>query len=261
MKPYEIIDCHFHPAVDDKTDTGWFDSAGSMKYQIETLRRAGISRACGAPIGKIVNPKSFRKIRHLNDKALALRDKYPDFYIPGIHIHPEFPDESCREIERCCGGEGVRWIGELVGYWMDYGNDYASRNAIQIFRTAIEYGAVVNFHCGDLKVIGKLCTALPELKLVLAHPGSGRKDFLARIKIVSKFKNLHLDISGSGIDRFGILSYAIDTSGAEKLLFGTDYPINNPAVYVHGTLLENLSEKERKLLFSGNFLRLIGIRT
>ncbi|HBC89662.1 MAG TPA: hypothetical protein DCZ94_22210 [Lentisphaeria bacterium] len=256
MKEYHIIDCHWHPAIDARTDTGWFGPVGSIRKQIETLRRAGISQACGAPIEKIEKPASFRKIRLLNDKAFALRDKHPDFYIPGIHIHPKFPDESCCEIERCCGGEGVRWIGELVGRWMDYGDDFATKNALQIFRTAIEYDAVVNFHCGDLKVIGKLCATLPELKLVLAHPSSNRMEFLERIKIVSKFKNLHLDISGAGIDRFGILRKAIDMAGTDKILFGTDYPINNPAVYTHGAKLEDLSEKERKLLFGGNFLRL-----
>ncbi len=258
MKNYHVIDCHWHPAVDRATDTGWFGPVGSIRKQIDTLRRAGISRACGAPIEKIEAPVSFRRIKALNDKALALRDKYPDFYVPGIHVHPGFPDESCREIERCCGGEGVRWIGELVGGWMDYGNDFATRNAIMIFKTAIQYGAVVNFHCGDLKVVEKLCKALPALKLVMAHPSSSRIELLERIEIVSKFKNLHLDISGSGIDRFGILRKAMDVAGAEKILFGTDYPINNPAVYVHGAMLEDLSEKERKLLFSGNFMRLAG---
>ncbi len=256
MKNYHIIDCHFHPAIDRATDTGWFGPVGSIRKQIETLKRVGISKACGAPIEKIQKPKSFARIRALNDKALALRDRYPDFYIPGIHIHPKFPDESCREIERCCRGEGVRWIGELVGYWMDYGNDFATRDAIQIFRTAIENDAAVNFHCQDLKVVEKLCKSLPKLKLVLAHPSSSRIELLDRIKIVSKFKNLHLDISGSGIDRFGILRKAIDTAGADKILFGTDYPINNPAVYTHGAMLEDLSEKERKLLFCGNFQRL-----
>ncbi len=75
---------------------------------------------------------------------------------------------------------------------------------------------------------------------------------------VAAYPNLHLDISGSGIDRYGILRKAIDTIGKEKLLFGTDYPVNNPAVYVHGALFEPLAEEEFDALFAGNFLRLIG---
>ncbi len=251
-----IIDCHFHPALDEETDTSWFYSSGSIQHQIDRLKHAGISQACGAPV-KRYTPGPFDDIRALNDKALALRDQFPDFYIPGIQVHPNFPDESCREIERCCGGEGVRWIGELVGYMMGYGNEYATERALKIMRTAREYDATVNFHCGDLNVIDKLCEAVPDLKLVLAHPGGGRQEFLDRLERLAKYPNLHLDTSGSGIDRYQIFRKAIDVAGKEKLVFGSDYPINNPSAYVHGILFEPLSEEEYAAIFSGNFSRLI----
>ncbi len=251
-----IIDCHFHPAIDKETDTSWFYPAGSIQSQIDALQRAGISQACGASV-KAYTPGSFGEIRLLNDKALALRDEFPDFYIPGIQVHPHFPDESCQEIERCCGGEGVRWIGELVGYMMGYGVEYATERALKIMRTAGEYDAVVNIHCHDLSVIDRLCDSVPDLKIVLAHPGGGKQEFLDRLEKVAEYPNLHFDISGSGIDRYQILRKAVDVAGKEKLLFGTDYPINNPSVYVHGTLFEPLSEEEYAAIFSGNFLRLI----
>lgn len=253
---YEIIDCHFHPAVDEETDTGWFYPTGSMQTQIDILKRAGISQACGTPI-KASTPSSFDEIRLLNDKALALRDEFPDFYIPGIHIHPHFPDESCVEIERCCGGEGVGWIGELVGYMMGYGVEFATQNALKIMRTAKEYDAVVNIHCHDLDVIDRLAESVPDLKIVLAHPGGSKQEFLDRLERLAKYPNLYLDTSGSGIDRYKIFRKAIDVAGKGKLLFGTDYPINNPSVYVHGILLEPLSEDEYTAIFRGNFLRLV----
>jgi len=227
-----------------------------MQVQVDTLRRAGISQACGSPIRKI-NPDSFDEIRALNDNVLILRDRFPDFYIPGIQIHPHFPDESCQEIERCCGNENVRWIGELAGYVMGYGCEYATENARVIFRLAREYDAVVNFHCNDLDVIDQLCKAMPDLKLVLAHPGNGKETFLSRLAKVAEYPNLHLDISGSGIDRYGMLRKAVDVAGKEKLLFGTDYPINNPFIYTQGVLFELLSEAENRALFRDNFLRLI----
>lgn len=253
---YEIIDCHYHPAVDAETDTSWFYPAGSMQNQIDTLRRAGISQACGAPI-KAAVPESFDEIKFLNDKALILRNKYPDFYIPGIHIHPHFPDESCQEIERCCGKEGVRWIGELVGYMMGYGVEFATENALIIMRVAEKYQATVNIHCHDLDVIDRLAKSVPDLKIVLAHPGGGKQEILGRLERVARSPNLYLDTSGSGIDRYKILRKAIDVAGKEKLIFGTDYPINNPSVYVYGTLLEALSEAEYNAIFRNNFLRLI----
>ncbi len=253
----EIIDCHWHPAPDAATRTGWFLPFRDIRAQIDDLRRAGIARACGAPIRKM-DVVSFSDIRGLNDQAIALRDRFPDFYIPGIHIHPRFPDESCAEIERCAA-LGVRWVGELVGYMMGFGAEFDTPGALQVFAVAARCSMVVDIHCDALDVVERLCRALPSLNVVLAHPHGDRKSIKERIDLVAALPNLHLDISGTGIDRFGILRYAIDTAGPSKLLFGTDYPINNAAVYVGGASFEPLTAAERAALFSGNFRRLCGM--
>jgi len=256
---HEIIDCHIHPAVDARTDVGMFQRSGDAAMQVAALRRAGIALACGAPVCRI-NPSAFSEIRELNDQALALRDRFPDFYIPGIHIHPHFPEESCAEIERCCGREGVRWIGELVGYFMGFAEEYATPEALTVFREAGKYHATVNFHCGGLDTIESLCRAVPNVNFVLAHPGQAQDEILKRIDLVVRFPNLYLDISGSGIDRLGVLRKAIDLAGKEKILFGTDFPVNNPAVYVHGAWFEQLRDEEYTALFNSNFRRLCGMK-
>ncbi len=257
-----IVDCHIHPPVRQREAHSWFHALGGAEAFFETLRRAGIVQACGAPIDTgSLEPRqspSFADIRALNDAALALRDRFPDVYLPGIHVHPHFPQESCAEIERCCGGEGVRWIGELVGYLLGYDVEYASPRALTIFREAARRRAVVNLHCGDLPTVEALCRAIPDLQVVLAHPGGGREEIRSRAALVARLPNLSLDISGSGIDRLGILRHLVETAGAHKLLFGTDFPINNPAVYVQGALFEALGEQAELALFRGNFLRLTG---
>jgi len=252
---HNIIDCHIHPSLDEATILGRYYPTCDMQRQIDTLRRAGISRACGSPI-RYFQPASFDGIKALNDKALALRDRFPGFYIPGIQVHPHFPDESCREIERCCGREGVRWIGELVGSPTGYGEEFATDTALVIMRTAVKHNATVNFHCHDLDVVDRLCKAVPDLNLVLAHPEEG-DDFLNRLAKVAAFPNLHLDISGTGIDRYGSLRKAVEIVGKEKILFGSDYPVNNPAVYVQGALFEALTAEQYAAIFENNFLRLI----
>jgi predicted TIM-barrel fold metal-dependent hydrolase len=252
---YAIVDCHYHPAVDEETDCNWFGPSGTLRDQMEALKRVGITRACGAPIRSLPEP-SFDEIRGLNERAFRVRDRLPDFYVPAIQVHPFFPEESCREVERCCGREGVRWIGELVGYEMGYGDDYGSQGALTIMRAAEEYRVPVNLHCGDLEVLERVCRTVPGLPIVLAHPSQEKETLRSRLACVGACDNLYLDISGSGISRCGMLRKAIDTVGKDKILFGTDYPINNPAVYVHGVLFEDLTEAERGAIFSGNFERL-----
>ncbi len=257
---YTIIDSHWHPVVDADTECNWFGSSGTLRDQMDALKRAGIAKACGSIIRELSEP-SFDDVRRMNEQAFRVRDQLPDFYVPGIQVHPHFPEESCREVERCCGREGVRWIGELVGYVMGYGEEYSSERALTIMRVAEEHRAPVNLHCADLDVLRDVCRAVPGLPIVLAHPSQENAALHERLACVKAHDNLYLDISGSGIARLGMLRKAIDTVGADKILFGTDYPINNPAIYVHGMLFEDLTEAERTAIFSENFLRLTGQAT
>lgn len=250
-----VIDAHIHPVVDAETDFSRFVATGDFEAQVETLRRAGMDRACGALVARTPF-NAFAPVRQLNDHALRLRDRFPDFYIPGVQVHPGYAEESCAELERL-HREGVRWVGELVGYIFGYGEEYASPRALAVMRTAAALGMVVNLHCGSLEVVDALAQAVPELPIVLAHPGDGEA-FLSRIALVARHPNLHLDISGTGIDRYGMIRRAMDAAGKHKILLGSDYPVNNPAVYLEGARFEPLRADEFEALCSGNFLRLIG---
>ncbi len=175
-----------------------------MPARLPTCAAPAFPGPAGLPITRGAPTHLPAAIRRLNNQVLRLRDRFPDFYTPGIQVHPHFPAESCREIERCRGREGVRWIGELAGYIMGYGDDYASEAALTVMRGGGAHGAAVNLHCNDLNTLDRLCTILPGLKIVLAHPGGGKQDILARLAMVARHANLHLDISGSGIDRLGL---------------------------------------------------------
>ena len=250
-----IIDCHIHPAVNEDSNVCRFLDPGDFGHQVNALRRAGIGRACGSIVLR-GGVRRFAQIRGLNDAALRLRDAYPRFYFPGLQVDPRYEEESCREIERL-QGEGVKWVGELVGGLFGYGENYASPSFLTIMRQVSKAGMVVNIHCGDPATMKKLVKAVPGLKIVLAHPGDG-ENFIRRLELVAAHPNLYLDLSGTGIDRYGMLRRAIDMAGKRKLHFGSDYPVNNPAVYVHAVRFEPLTNSEREAVLHANFLRLTG---
>lgn len=253
----DIIDAHIHPAVSKETDFAWFQPTGPMKEQVAALRRAGITRACGSVV-RWITKSTMADIRDLNDTALRLRDEFPDFYIPAMHVHPDYPDESCREIERL-HGLGVRWIGEIVGYIMGF-SDYDSPGALQVYAAAARLGMPVNIHFGPLEEAEAVCKALPSLNVVMAHPSSDKAQIENRLCLMERCPNLHLDLSGSGHNvRRGLVRHAADRVGARRLLFGTDYPICPPEAFVASLAEETLSDEERALITSGNFLRLTGL--
>ena len=256
-RQYEIIDCHIHPFLSKNANFEYFSSSSTPDKFVEILKRAGISRACGSIVKKM-EKSNFKDIHKLNNDTFRFRDRYPDFYIPGIHVHPDYPDESCAEIEKAYDN-GVRWIGELVRYMMGY-STYTSKGAFQIYKTANKLKMPINIHLFSNDEAVEICRAFPDLKVIIAHPGSDKTIIKERVELISKFKNLYLDISGSGPNRWGMLRYAIDKAGKNKILFGTDFPLCNPAMYVSGVDFEPLNEKEREAIFSGNFKRLTGLK-
>ena len=82
---------------------------------------------------------------------------------------------------------------------------------------------------------------------------------LDHIEIMKKCDNVCLDLSGTGIFRYGSVKRLVSDVGAERIIFGTDYPICNPAAYVGAVMGEKISDSEKELIFAGNAKRILGI--
>ena len=80
--------------------------------------------------------------------------------------------------------------------------------------------------------------------------GSGLKEITQRIAIVAKHPNTAIDISGSGIERVGILEKAVADIGPDRILFGSDFTINEPAGVIARVKNAEITEEQReKILF------------
>ena len=253
----KIIDCHCHPFVLEKDNIAHYGFPVTADDFFAEMRRTGYAACCGSVILRMMEKTDFEDIRRANRYALELRERYGNFYIPGIHVHGEYPQESCAELEELYHKHGVRWIGELVTYIMHTGA-YNCEGMFPIYETAQDLGMVVNIHESDLKIVEDVLKNFPKLSVVLAHPGDvgSAKE---RIRFLSEYPNGYLDISGTGIFRYGMLRHALDVMGSDRVLFGTDFPTCAPGVYEGGVLGEHLKEDELEKVFYKNFETLTGI--
>ena len=254
---YEIIDAHVHPfSASCGRNIARFGTPSTLEEFMDELRSCGISLCCGSFID-FCETLTFDELMCFNKAALELREQYPDFYIPGIHVHGGYPQESCQMLKDYAK-EGVRWIGEMVNGIMPT-EDFDSPGMMKIWETAEELGFVANLHINetDLPRLENIASHFPALKVVMAHPGDGQ-NYLNRQEVIKKYPNLYLDISGTGLFRWGMLRNAVDVLGAEKVLFGSDFPVCSAGMNLHGALSEHLSEEEFKLVMGGNFRRLTG---
>ena len=257
---YEIIDAHVHPfSFYEYLDVFKWGGASADDDYVAMLRDTGISHAAGSVGCRLTGADiTWEKLHSLNLKALEGRDRYDGFFIPGIKVHPAFPKESLEEVETMYHKENVRLIGELAAYMMGY-SSYSVPELEPVWDLANQLGMVVSLHIESVEDTEKILKNFPDLKLVIAHPTSISSEYERRMRLVAKYPNAALDISGSGPNTWGMLRRGINWAGKEKLLFGTDFPLRNPGMYVAGVLYERLSDDENAAIFAGNFKRLMGM--
>lgn len=251
----EIIDAHVHPFIQSEDNTGLFRYGGPQTPDefVNGLKRAGITKACGSVI-RSVDCDDFTLVRQLNDDAIEFGRMFPDFFVPGVHIHPLHVDDSCREIERV-HSLGVKLVGELVPYMMGY-DLYFQKNAYEVYELMQSLGMVLSIHPTTDEDLESLMRTFPHLTVIVAHPGE-KPEYEAHLDRMSRYENAFLDICGTGLFRNNLLRYGIDRVGYERFIFGTDYPICNPAMQVHGVLYEDLTDNEIEAILAGNFHKLM----
>jgi predicted TIM-barrel fold metal-dependent hydrolase len=258
---YKIIDFHTHPFMTKGTNICKHSEYATMSAENtkRDLQKLGVVKICGSVIENTVyKDVTFERIRALNDEALALRDLYGDFYVPGFHVHPAFVKQSIAEIERA-QKLGVKIIGELVPYMHAWGREYSCKEFSEILEAAAHYKMIVNIHSDGEDAMDEMVKRHKDILFVAAHPGEAAA-FSRHLKRMEMSENYRLDLSGTGLFRHGLLRHGIDEFGAERFLFGSDYPTCNPAMFVGGVALDFLiTEEEKQKIFYQNACDLLGL--
>ena len=93
----------------------------------------------------------------------------------------------------------------------------------------------------------------PNTTFILAHGGCF--EFENMLSLLKNHQNIYTDISIQPAEHIKTL---IEQIGAERILFGTDYPFVTQAFSILSVLRATKNEDERTLIFSKNAKRLLG---
>lgn len=261
----KIIDFHVHPYLMQDDNLCQYKEHFQLTSEEAKadLHKAGIGKICGSVINrdKTKAEQGFAPIKALNDKALAVKEVYGDFYEPGFHVHPGFVKESLETVE-WMHQNGYRLIGEVVPYyhaWGEMGLDYGSKGLMEILDLAGEYNMIFSYHTMPewQDQMEKMIAQNPKVTFVAAHPGE-YGNYMKHLERMKKYDNAYLDISGTGLFRYGMLREGVRQAGAEKILFATDYPITNPWMYVEAVCFEHISDESKEKIFYKNAQRIMG---
>ena len=114
-----------------------------------------------------------------------------------------------------------------------------------------------------------LAETYPELKIILAHWGGLLPFFELNTHMRKAFANVWYDVAASPLLYDSrIFRAVVDAVGADKILYGSDYPLllypthrKEPDfnTFLEEIRLSGLSEQEREKILGGNFARLLGL--
>ncbi len=257
----KILDFHTHPYIDDGGNICMYKSSNFLTIENAKnyLQSIGISKICGSVIYSKNGSFDFSDVKKMNDVALRLKEILGDFYIPGFQIHPAFVEESVKEIERA-KSLGINLIGEVVPYM--HGWSYCDSGLDALLSAMDGQDMVFSYHSSvdtekEQVAIDELIERHPSVTFVAAHPGEKDK-YITHLERLKKYDNYYLDLSGTGLFRFGMLSHGIKTAGNNKFLFGTDFPICDPSMYVASVVSDPfLSEQDKENVLYNNAARLL----
>jgi len=139
--------------------------------------------------------------------------------------------------------------------------ELSSYDGQTLMRAVAEYGkpVLVHTHTSQLESpwnVVPVARAHPHLPIIMAHMGGDA--WWQGIAAARQAANLYIDPWGTCIDSDKI-GVAVRELGAEKMLFGSDYGLFEPA-YTLGMLEDaDISAEQRELILHGNAERVFGL--
>jgi hypothetical protein len=248
-----IFDAHLHIPSDNGENFQWNLVTRNMQEFVAYLDKCGVRRGVisSSWSNKARTPSDYRSG---NREVAKYVERYRGRFRGSAVITPFRIDEALREIEECHRQLGFVWLGEFCNYMTGY--KYDTPEWAEVMKLATELNLVIQIHT-NTREMQHLAENFPDATIVFPHLGGNRDDIFARIAIVAQHKNTCIELSGSGIERVGILEKAVKEIGADRVLYGSDFTINEPSAVIARVKNAFLSAEDREKILYRNVERLL----
>lgn len=99
-----------------------------------------------------------------------------------------------------------------------------------------------------------LACKFPKTNFILGHMGFGPADREA-LEACQELDNVFLETS---CGNFLFMEQVVKRAGADKVIFGSEFPLSHPGAELRKVMLLSISDDEREKILSGNMLALLG---
>ncbi|MCX6005839.1 MAG: amidohydrolase family protein [Chloroflexi bacterium] len=238
----------------------------SAEELINAMDERGISKSAVLNIGWASHDMCVRT----NDYILESIAKYPARLMGFCSIQPREREKALLEIERCCHA-GAKGIGELRPDAQGYDlNDEELMSPL--VKHAVKRGMIFLFHASEPVghlyagkgsmtpgIIYSFIERHPDLKVILAHFGGGLAFYELMPEVSRVLSNTYYDTAAAPfLYAPQIYRAIISIGGSSKILFGSDWPLLDPARVADHIKSANLDPNDVENIFHANAGRLLG---
>jgi len=171
-----------------------------------------------------------------NDYILESASRYPGRLVAFCAVQPE-SDGAAKELERCARS-GARGVGELRPDIKLF-DPQCKELLAPLAEIMVRRGLILLTHAsepvghdypgkGDITPdkLYSLISGFPGLRIVCAHWGGGLPFYALMPEVKEKLQNVYFDTAASPfLYRPEVYQRVIGLVGADKVLFGSDYPL------------------------------------
>lgn len=228
---------------------------GSVEDCIARLDAAGIRRFAAHSVA--LEP---RHVAAINRFILSVQARYPDRVTPFAALHPDM-DDLPRSVSALAdqGFKGFKIHPDMQRFCLD------SDRAAPMMEAVADTGLPILIHCGDYRYdydgprrILALRDRMPRLKMICAHLGGWSE--WDRAEEILPGEGLTVDLSSSLYQMTPEhAAEIIRAFGTENVLYGTDYPMWDPAEELERFLRVPLTDREREDILWNNANRLLNL--
>jgi uncharacterized protein len=253
QEPYRIFDAHLHCPSEDGAVWQWYPVTKSFEEFVSYLDRAGVERGIINSV-RCQLAKSPAEFIKGNREVARYVERYRGRFVGACVVNPLFIDEALREIEDCRKQLGFVWVGELCNYTVPY--PYTIKEFEMLVRQVRKLGMVLDVHT-ELTEMEYIIQKYPDTTIVFPHFGESPNDIFKRLDLVAHNPNCYMDTSGAGHERVGMLEYSMKSIGPDRVLFGSDFTINDPSGVIARIEHSLLTEEQKRKVLSQNLESLL----
>ena len=227
-----VIDAHTHLGQ----MTQYFIPEGEPARLVAYMNGYGIDTACMFHFAGVGSDFAWG-----NDRIAEAQAEFPGRVVGYATLNANYPDELIPELERCdkLGLQGIKLITAYQGQPED------TERFFPVYEWAQAHRKIILSHqWGAPEFLDRIAPHYPDVAFLVGHLN------LSYAAAVRRHDNVHT--TTTFVPWPGAIEQAVRAFGAEKILFGSDFPDLDASLNLGPLLTAKISDEDKRLILGRN---------